>query len=166
MPHWNHLHRHVDRMASYTDVPYLSFLAGLLGGLQRASRPQHPLKSFRVGYAMELPEVDIVSVQSLEALLQLPQSSCLVPHIRFCGNDHLLAAASNCLAKAFLAGAISGCGIDQVDPQVQGSMDYSYRLFLRWAGDRYPTDPDPGYLKPCLAKSHSLHYAVSPNLYA
>jgi len=104
-------------MTRKANVQDLARPQGLLGRLHRTARSKHLFVCLKSADVVELPQVDMIGVQLMKALLQVLQSGGGRPSTCFGGKDDVVSTARSRLSDALLARAItSGC-INKVNPR-------------------------------------------------
>src|SRR6185436_1665443 len=100
---------------------------GLHQGLQSATLGEGGVQVGPAADVMELPEVEVVGLQALEAALEQSQRAIAGPVIGLAGQEDFLPAPLQGLAVIVLARTIERSRVAVIDPQVQGAVDDGHR---------------------------------------
>ena len=106
---------------------------------------------------MQLVQINIVGLQSLQTLFQLLQRACAVPFHRLGGENHFIANSGKSTAHFCFTVTIGVGRVIKSDPPIKGMSNN----FLRFTGlqtqDRNPTKTEFGYFKSRLSQLLITH---------
>lgn len=110
------------------EVPHAPFVAGLKQRFERPALAEDAVEITPRPQIMELPEIEPISPQPAQAIVEQPQRTVAGAVVRLRGQEDLIAAISEGRAVVVHAAVICRSGVAVIDAQIERPVDHGDRL--------------------------------------